>query len=115
MGLGSSNVGQGCIVAAGAFDGTAGPPGVAFGERGGTVVGPVGGAGTGLYDITLDGQNAVDATEGVVLVAVGGAVRATVSITHTNDLVKRLAFRDGAAGPAAVDTGFHWAVIRFAP
>ncbi len=115
MGLGSSPVGQGCIVAAGAFDGLAGPPGVPFGERNGTVAGPVGGAGTGLYDITLDGQAAVDATEGTVLVTVGGAIRATVSITHTSDTVKRLAFRDGAAGPAAVDTTFHWMVVRFAP
>jgi hypothetical protein len=113
MGLGSNL--QDAIVAAGAFNGTAGPPGVAFGERGGVVAGPVGGAGTGIYTITLDGQNAIDATEGVVLVLNGTNARAICQVVHTTDLVKTLTFRDGAAVPAAIDCDFHWMVVRFAP
>ena len=98
MGLGSSPLSAN-IVAAGAFEGTAGPPGTAFGERGGTVAGPVGGAGTGFYDITLDAQNAINANEGIVLVTNGLNARAICQVVHTSDTVKRLTFRTGAAGP----------------
>lgn len=99
------------IVAAGSFQGSVGAGATAFGQRGGVVAR----TGAGVYTVTLDGNNAVDSTEGIVLASIKGATRGTISVVHTSDTVKTITIRDGAGAPAAADLDFDWAVIRFAP
>lgn len=112
MGLGSSkSLGSSALIAAGSYNGAAAGAAAAYGERGAVVTR----TGAGVYLITLDGNNAVDSTEGVVIATAGGAARGAPAIAHTSDTVKTITWRTGAAAPAAVDVDMEWAVFRFAP
>lgn len=97
------------VVAAGHYNGAGAGAAVAYGQRGGVVTR----TGVGDYNITLDGNNAVDTTQGIVLASVTGAVQAAIRVAHTSDTVKQVLCETVGGAAAAVDADFSWVVIRY--
>jgi hypothetical protein len=70
-----------------------------------------GGAGTGIYTMTLD--RAIDADQSVIDVAVETA-DVSVSVVHTTDLVKTITCRSIANPPAAADSICEFSIRKVA-
>lgn len=98
------------LVASGrvAADGTT--TGAGFFSRGCVVALP-GGAGTGIYTITLD--RAVDADQSTIRVQCETADH-HLTVAHTTDLVKTVTSRTIAAAPAAADSIFEFSIWKTA-
>ena len=70
-----------------------------------------GGAGTGIYTVTMPANSGADAANCIVHVDVEGADIAA-RYAHTTDLVKTITLRTIIAAPAAVDGVFNVSIWR---
>lgn len=68
--------------------------------------------GAGVYTITLD--RALDASECLVACSVRGAANVALKVVHTDDLIKTVSSVALAAGQAATDSDFDFAIFRIA-
>lgn len=67
--------------------------------------------GTGVYTLTLD--QALDATEGLLVVTPVGLADVRIAIAHTSDTVKTISTFSGAVGTAA-DSAFSFVAVQYA-
>jgi hypothetical protein len=77
----------------------------------GAVAALPGGAGTGIYTLTLPAGRGVPAVEAVLEVTTEAADVA-LSAVHTSELVKTVTSRTIGAAPAAVDSIFQYSLWR---